>query len=276
MPLRFTKMHGAGNDFVVLDRRDGAPLPDAEVLRRMGDRHFGVGFDQLLAIEPPKESGSVASYRILNQDGSFAGQCGNGARCVAHWLVTEGAAGAAAFTLDSPSGPVSVRRVDGQYALDMGFPYFAPDDIPLLAEAEAPLYRFLIDGAEHAFSAVSMGNPHAVFLVDSVQDAPVAHWGQALQAAHVFPEGVNVGFAERVDAGNIRLRVFERGVGETLACGSGACAAAVSLMRLGLASRRAAVHLPGGTLMIDWPDDSAPVTMTGPAERVFEGEWPNA
>ncbi|MFM6988242.1 MAG: diaminopimelate epimerase [Arenimonas sp.] len=276
MPLRFTKMHGAGNDFVVLDRRDGAPLPEAGLLRQMGDRHFGVGFDQLLVIEPPTADGSLASYRILNQDGSFAGQCGNGARCVAHWLVTEGATAAAAFTLDSPAGPIGVRRLGERYALDMGFPYFAPDDIPLLAEAEAPLYRFPIDGVEHAFSAVSMGNPHAVFLVDSAQDAPVAHWGQALQAAHVFPEGVNVGFAERVDAGNIRLRVFERGVGETLACGSGACAAAVSLMRLGLVARHVAVHLPGGTLMIDWPDDSAPVTMTGPAERVFEGEWRHA
>lgn len=272
-PLRFAKMQGAGNDFAVIDCRAGAALPDAEQIRRMGDRHFGIGFDQLLSIEAPTSPGAVASYRILNQDGSFAGQCGNGARCVAHWLVRSGVTTAPEFLLDSPAGVITVRRTGNDYALGMGHPRFAPEQIPLLAEADALQYFLPLDGEQHAFSAVSMGNPHAVFRVDSVLDAPVERWGKAVQAAHVFPEGVNVGFAEVLDHGNIRLRVYERGVGETLACGSGACAAAVSLMRQNLAARSLAVHLPGGTLMIDWPEDAAAVTMTGPAVWVYDGEW---
>lgn len=271
--LRFAKMHGAGNDFAVLDCRDDRTMPDAALIRRMGDRHFGIGFDQLLTIEAPHSPNAVASYRILNQDGSSAGQCGNGARCVAHWLVRSGVTDAPEFSLDSPAGVISVRRIGNDYALGMGRPRFAPAQIPLLAEAEALQYFLPLDGATQAFSAVSMGNPHAVFRVDSVQDAPVERWGKAVQAARVFPEGVNVGFAEVLDRGNIRLRVYERGVGETLACGSGACAAAVSLMRQELVARMLAVHLPGGTLMIDWPDDAAPVTMTGPAVWVYDGEW---
>ena len=155
----------------------------------------------------------------------------------------------------------------------MGHPRFSPAQIPLLAEAQALQYYLPLDGATHAFSAVSMGNPHAVFRIDSILDAPVERWGKAVQAAQVFPEGVNVGFAEVLDRGNIRLRVYERGVGETLACGSGACAAAVSLMQQNLVARSLAVHLPGGTLMIDWPDDAAAVTMTGPAVWVYDGEW---
>lgn len=271
--LRFAKMHGAGNDFAVIDCRAGAALPDAEQIRRMGDRHFGIGFDQLLTIEAPHSQNAVASYRILNQDGSFAGQCGNGARCVAHWLVRSGVTTAPEFLLDSPAGLIRVRRNGNDYVLGMGHPRFSPAQIPLLAEAQALQYYLPLDGATHAFSAVSMGNPHAVFRVDSILDAPVERWGKAVQAAQVFPEGVNVGFAEVLDRGNIRLRVYERGVGETLACGSGACAAAVSLMQQNLVARSLAVHLPGGTLMIDWPDDAAAVTMTGPAVWVYDGEW---
>lgn len=271
--LRFAKMHGAGNDFAVIDCRAGAALPDAEQIRRMGDRHFGIGFDQLLTIEAPHSQNAVASYRILNQDGSFAGQCGNGARCVAHWLVRSGVTTAPEFLLDSPAGLIHIRRNGNDYVLGMGHPRFSPAQIPLLAEAQALQYYLPLDGATHAFSAVSMGNPHAVFRIDSILDAPVERWGKAVQAAHVFPEGVNVGFAEVLDRGNIRLRVYERGVGETLACGSGACAAAVSLMQQNLVARSLAVHLPGGTLMIDWPDDAAAVTMTGPAVWVYDGEW---
>lgn len=273
MRWRFTKMHGAGNDFAVLDCRRSPALPTPEVLRRMGDRHTGIGFDQLLTVDPPRSPGALAAYRILNQDGSQAMQCGNGARCIAHWLVTEGAADAGGFALDSPAGPIRVSRVGGLYALEMGLPRFSPAEVPLLAEAEAALYHYRSDGVQLEFSALSMGNPHAVLLVDSAARAPVEAWGRLLQSAPLFPAGVNVGFAERVDDGNIRLRVFERGVGETLACGSGACAAAVALIRRGLLQRSVAVHLPGGTLMIDWPKDDAPVRMTGPAVRVYEGEW---
>lgn len=271
--LRFSKMHGAGNDFVVIDGRSTPFLADVRRIQRMSDRHFGIGFDQLLSIEPPSSSTALASYRIFNQDGSMAGQCGNGARCVAHWLVRSGATDAERFNLDSPAGVIAVHRRGNDYALAMGHPRFAPAQIPLRVEAEALQYFLMLDGELRAFAAVSMGNPHAVFQVDQVQSVPIARWGAAVQAMPLFPQGVNVGFAEVLDRGNIRLRVFERGVGETLACGSGACAAAVSVMRQGLVARTLAVHLPGGTLMIEWPEDAAAVTMTGPAVWVYDGEW---
>lgn len=273
MSWRFSKMHGAGNDFAVLDCRTSLVLPNVQMLQRMGDRHFGIGFDQLLTIERPHSPGAVAAYRIINQDGTFAQQCGNGARCIAHWLVTEGLIDADCFDLDSPAGPIRVTRAGDHYTLDMGLPRFEPEQVPMLAESESIEYLYPHAGQNLAFSALSMGNPHAVILVDSVLDAPVELWGGILQSALIFPEGVNVGFAERLDDSSIRLRVFERGVGETLACGSGACAAAVSLIRRGLLNRSVTVHLPGGTLMIDWPHDAATVTMTGPAVRVYEGEW---
>jgi diaminopimelate epimerase len=273
MALRFSKMHGIGNDFMVLDCRGERALPNAETIRRMGDRHFGIGFDQLLSIEAPQSPEALASYRIVNQDGSFADQCGNGARCVAHWLVQNGVTSAMQFKLDSPAGLITVQRQAGHYAIGMGHPRFAPNAIPLLANAEAADYPFVFETHVLHFAAVSMGNPHAVFVVPAVDEAPVADLGTALQGSGLFPRGVNVGFAEIIDAGRIRLRVFERGVGETLACGSGACAAAACLMRQGLVARTLAVQLPGGTLMIDWPDDAASITMTGPAQRVFDGEW---
>ncbi len=273
MALRFSKMHGAGNDFIVLDCRNRAALPERDTICRMGDRHFGIGFDQLLSIEAPQSSGAVASYRIINQDGSFADQCGNGARCVAHWLVQNGATSASQFTLDSPAGLITVQRKAELYAIDMGHPRFAPNAIPLLANDEARLYPFVFEAQSLHFSAVSMGNPHALFVVPAVDATPVAALGTALQASGLFPSGVNVGFAEIIDASHIRLRVFERGVGETLACGSGACAAAACLMRQGLVARELAVQLPGGTLMIGWPDDTASITMTGPAQAVFDGVW---
>lgn len=273
MAVRFSKMHGAGNDFAVLDCRQNQALPDADCLVRMGDRHLGIGFDQLLSIEPPRSPGALASYRIVNQDGSFAGQCGNGARCVAHWLVRSGATDASQFSLDSPAGLIWVRKVGELYALDMGKPHFEPAAVALAQSAEPLPYSMQLDGQPRSFSVVSMGNPHAVFQVADVRNTPVAEWGSAVQNADLFGNGVNVGFAEVVDTGQIRLRVFERGVGETLACGSGACAAAVCLMRQGLVARSLAVHLPGGTLMIDWPDNAANVTMTGPACWVFDGEW---
>lgn len=276
MAVRFSKMHGAGNDFAVLDCRGGEALPDAETLRLMGDRHFGIGFDQLLAIDAPRSAEAAAGYRIINQDGSIAGQCGNGARCVAHWLVQRGAVTEESFALDSPAGLVRVLRGDGnRYTLNMGRPRFAPDDIPLVAEQASLTYQLPFDGHHIAFSAVSMGNPHAVIQVESCFDAPVERWGQAVQASQVFPEGVNVGFAEIVTRQHIRLRVYERGVGETLACGSGACAAAVSLIRLGLVDNGVDVHLPGGVLEIAWAGDGADVLMTGPAVLVYEGEWLN-
>ena len=274
LPLRFAKMHGAGNDFVVLDLREGAPAPDAALCRALADRHTGVGCDQILPIEPPRSAGATAAYGIWNADGSAARQCGNGARCVAAWLVRDGAP-AAGFVLDSPSGAHKVDALgDGRFRIAMGVPEFAPARIPLagFAQAQDP-YTLVVDGVALDVGAVSMGNPHALLVVDRIDAAPVAALGPALQRHHAFPDSVNVGFAEVVSRQRIRLRVYERGVGETLACGSGACAAAALLMRRGLVDRTVTVALPGGELQVDWPRDDAPLGMAGPAAFVFEGEF---
>ncbi len=274
--LRFSKMHGAGNDFVVLDLRDGTPPPSAETCRLLADRHGGVGCDQVLTIEPPRARGAIARYRIWNADGSEARQCGNGARCIAAWLARDGAVTTPdAFMLESPTGNHRVLRLDdGRYAIAMGVPNFAPQAIPLAGWNDAQdSYAVEVEGREVRFGAASMGNPHALVEVPDVATAPVAMLGAALQAHAAFPDSVNVGFAERVSRTRIRLRVFERGAGETLACGSGACAAAAILMRRGAIDREVAVALPGGELRVAWPSDAAPVILSGPARFVFEGEW---
>jgi diaminopimelate epimerase len=272
--LRFSKMHGAGNDFVVIDLRDGTPPPDAELASRLADRHFGVGCDQILTIENPRSARAVASYRIWNSDGSPSQQCGNGARCVAAWLVRDGAASGRRFRVDSPLATHEVERLgDDRYAIAMGVPQFEPALIPLAGFAAADRYRRSVDGQDVEFGAVSMGNPHAVIEVDDVDLAPVLVTGPALQESAAFPESANIGFAQVVARDRLRLRVYERGVGETLACGSGACAAAAVLMRRGRIDRSVDITLPGGDLHIDWPDDAAEVIMSGPAAFVFEGEW---
>ncbi len=272
-PLRFSKMHGAGNDFVVIDLRGGRTPPPAAAIAALGDRHTGIGFDQMLGIDEPDDPAAVADYRIWNSDGSPARQCGNGARCVAAWLRRDGLAGGPRFRLGSPAGPVEVEALgDGRYAIEMGRPLFAPTAVPFRAHAEADRYALpLAEGIVH-FGAVSMGNPHVVIEVASVAEAPVALLAPQLQARPEFPEGVNVGFAQVLARDRIRLRVHERGAGETLACGSGACAAVAVLARQGRVGRHVFVELPGGTLEITWPTDQAPVTMAGPAAFVFDGE----
>lgn len=274
-PLRFSKMHGAGNDFVVIDLRDGTPPPDAALASRLADRHTGVGCDQILTIEAPRSPGAVAAYGIWNADGSPSGQCGNGARCVAAWLVRDGSASGARFAVDSPVGRHEVENVgDGRYAIAMGVPRFDPADVPLAGLAAAgDQYALDLEGGSVAFAAVSMGNPHAVIEVPDVAAADVAGIGPALQRSPAFPQSVNVGFVQVLAPDHVRLRVFERGVGETLACGSGACAAVAALVRRGRIAREATVSLPGGDLRIRWPDDRAEVIMAGPAAFVFEGEW---
>ncbi len=273
--LRFSKMHGAGNDFVVLDLRDGTPPPDAELAAKLADRHTGVGCDQILTIEAPRAPDSVASYRIWNADGSNSQQCGNGARCVAAWLVRDGAAQGRHFSIDSPVATHVVEALpNGDYAIALGVPDFEPARIPLAGFATAQdAYAMDLDGHAVRFGAVSMGNPHAVIEVADVDAAPVAALGPRLQASAAFPQSANIGFAEVVSRERIRLRVYERGVGETLACGSGACAAAAVLMRRGRIDRDATVALPGGDLRIRWPDGGAQVIMSGPAAFVFEGNW---
>ena len=272
--LRFSKMHGAGNDFVVLDLRSDATPPSAVLCRAMADRHTGVGCDQILTIEAPRAAGSVASYRIWNADGSSSQQCGNGARCVAAWLVRDGAAAGNRFTIDSPAGSHAVERLADGYRVEMGVPAFEPARVPLQGfDGPRDPYVLATGGSIVGFGAVSMGNPHAVVEVDDVATAAVESMARLLQGHVAFPESVNVGFARVESRDRIRLRVHERGVGETLACGSGACAAAVVMMRRGKVDREVEVALPGGTLRIGWADDAAMVTMTGPAELVFEGEW---
>ncbi len=273
-PLHFSKMHGAGNDFVVIDLRGGAAPPARGVIAALADRHTGVGFDQLLTIEDSARADIVARYRIWNADGSAAQQCGNGARCVAAWLRRDGTASGRPFRLDSPAGPIDVAcRDDGSYSLGMGRPDFRPASLPFHAGEESAHYVLATAAGEARFGAVSLGNPHAVIEVGSAADAPVQALGPALQARPEFPESVNVGFAQVLAPDRIRLRVYERGAGETLACGSGACAAVAVLVRQGRIGRQVQVELPGGTLEIHWPADDAPVTMAGPAAFVFEGDY---
>jgi diaminopimelate epimerase len=272
--LRFSKMHGAGNDFVLLDLRDGSPLPNSVTTRAIGNRHTGVGFDQLLTIENSDTPDCIARYRILNSDGSPAQQCGNGARCVAAWIKRAGITDATNFLLDSPAGIIDVRCLEnGQYSLLMSVPEFEPATIPFIAEKKAPSYQISIGNENIEFVAVSMGNPHAVILVDDVVNTSVERIGKALQASEQFPESVNVGFAEIISPKHIKLRVYERGAGETLACGSGACAAVAALILLGKLESSVRVSLPGGDLQIEWTDKNAAIRMTGPAAFVFEGEW---
>ena len=276
--MRFTKMHGAGNDFVVLDLRDGRLPQDAAMCARIADRHRGVGCDQILTVEAPRSTDAVASYRIWNSDGSVAQQCGNGARCIAAWLVRDGAASALGdFAIDSPAGTHAVARdAQGGFAIDMGAPQFAPAAIPLHGlDAAQDEYEVDVDGIEIRFGAVSMGNPHAVIEVADADAADVVRIGTALQRHAAFPQSVNVGFAEVVSRDRIRLRVYERGAGETLACGSGACAAVVALVRRDRidAGRDIEVALPGGSLRIRYDRVEGRVRMSGPTAFVFEGEW---
>lgn len=271
--LRFTKMHGAGNDFVVLDARDAVPELSADAMRWIAERRTGVGFDQLLTVEPARSEGSALYYGIWNTDGSAAGQCGNGARCVAAWALRAGMVDASCFRMDSPSGPVEVRmHAADDVEVSLGVPDFRAGALPARGVG-APDGVLEFGGEVYKYRGVSMGNPHALIEVPDVLCAPVAEVGAALQADRRFPDSVNVGFAHVLDAGCIRLRVFERGVGETQACGSGACAAVAVLHSRGRvdAARGVTVDLPGGRLQIQWDGPGHAVRMRGPAVFVFEG-----
>jgi len=267
--LHFDKMHGAGNDFVLVDCRDGTAL-DQAAIRLICDRHRGVGCDQLLTIEPARRAGAALAYGIWNADGSPAGQCGNGARCVAAWARRAGLVGTGTSVLDSPSGPVEVRFGADWVEVDMGRPDFAAGAAGF-SGAETDV---LVDeqGRRWPFAVVSMGNPHAVIEVQAAADAPVEAVGRQLQRDPRFADSCNVGFAEVVDSRQIVLRVFERGVGETLACGSGACAAVAVLQRAGrLAMGAITVDLPGGQLTVERAGSNPNAFLRGPATFVFEG-----
>lgn len=270
--LRFTKMHGLGNDFVVIDGVRQDVQLDAECVRRLADRHFGVGCDQLLLVEPARSADTDFRYRIFNADGGEVEQCGNGARCFARFVRDQGLTDKSAIRVETAGG-VIVLHVgdDGDVCVDMGVPQLEPALIPFLAPQRAAAYTLEHDGVDYRIGAVSMGNPHCVLRVDLVDTAPVATLGPALEHHPRFPARVNVGFMQVLARDHIRLRVFERGAGETLACGTGACAAVVAGRLQGWLDAQVRVELPGGTLRIDWAGEASPVLMTGPATRVFEG-----
>jgi diaminopimelate epimerase len=273
MKLKFTKMQGLGNDFVVLDATRGPMALTPAQLRFVADRRFGVGCDQLLVIEPPRSADTDFYYRIFNADGGEVEQCGNGARCFARYVHERGLTAKRAIRVGTLGGVIEPRlEADGQVTVDMGAPVFEPARIPFLAPAEASLYDLEVNKKTIKINALSMGNPHAVQVVADVDAAPVAAEGPLIEAHPRFPRRVNAGYMQVIDRGHIRLRVYERGAGETLACGTGACAAAVAGIRRGLLDHRVRVTTRGGDLVIVWTGAGQPVRMTGPAVTVFDGE----
>jgi diaminopimelate epimerase len=272
MRIDFTKMHGAGNDFIVFDAPAGAVLPSPEQWRSLSARHTGVGFDQALVLEEPKRPDTAVFYRIFNADGQEVEQCGNGARCIASLLVRRGRVPAGAVTMDSPAGLIHARVQDPEIvSVDMGVPNFDPRSLPFDASSEANVYVLEAGGSEVEIGAVSMGNPHAVLTVASTEAAPVDRLGPAIENHRRFPKRVNVGFMEILDRSHINLRVHERGTGETLACGTGTCAAVAIGRRHGRLDAAVQVHTRGGELRVNWPGPGERIWLTGPAVVSFEG-----
>lgn len=270
--LHFTKMHGIGNDFVVLDGINQKVSLNAEQIRKIADRHFGVGCDQLLLVEAYDDDDADFRYRIFNADGGEVEQCGNGARCFARFVYDQGLTQKTTIPVVTASGRIVLKiQADGQVMVDMGVPELEPTHIPFISDQRQTLYNLEIGGGIYTFAAVSMGNPHAVLQVANVDTAPVETLGPHIEKHPVFPRRVNVGFMQIVARNHIRLRVFERGSGETLACGTGACAAVVAGRLQGLLDEQVTVELPGGRLQIRWQGEGQPVWMTGPAETVFRG-----
>jgi diaminopimelate epimerase len=272
MRIEFTKMHGAGNDFIVLDAPDGAGVPTREQLRRLAQRHTGIGFDQALVLEKARKPGTAAFYRIFNADGDEVEQCGNGVRCIASLLAGRDASAPQEMTLDSAGGLVHAR-IKGPHlvAVDMGIPSFEPVALPFDAQTAAPLYRLDIAGEDVEIGAVSIGNPHAVMTVASVAAAPVERLGPLVENHRRFPRRVNVGFMQIIDRSHIRLRVHERGAGETLACGTGACAAVAVGRQHESLNADVQVSVRGGELRVNWAGPGEHIWLTGPAEVSFVG-----
>ena len=272
MLLEFTKMHGLGNDFLVLDLISQRAFLDTMTIQRLADRHFGIGFDQLLVVEPPDMPNVDFKYRIFNADGSEVEQCGNGVRCFARFVHERKLTTKTKMKVQTKAGIVEPELgQNGWVRVNMGYPKFLPQEIPFLAEEPENLYDIrLPDGEQLTIDVVNMGNPHAVTIVPDVIQADVARLGPQLESHERFPARVNAGFMQIIDEKHARLRVFERGVGETLACGTGACAAAVSGMRRGLLANSVEIELAGGKLQIEWREGDV-VWMTGPTANVYEG-----
>ena len=273
MRLRFTKMHGAGNDFVVVDATHVPLTLDVAGIRRLADRHIGIGFDQMLVVEPARRADTDFYYRIFNADGGEVSQCGNGARCFVRYIHDKGLSAKDTIRVETRSGIIEPRlEKDGRVTVNMGAPVFEPIRIPFAAERRAATYQLEVNGREVEICAVSMGNPHAVRVVADIDAAPVTSEGPLIERHPRFPERVNAGYMQIVDRRHIKLRVFERGAGETLSCGTGACAAVVAGIARGLLDSPVKVNTRGGVLEIAWTGEAQPVFMTGPAQSVFDGE----
>jgi len=277
MQFQFTKMHGIGNDFVVIDAINQAIELSPEQVRFIADRHFGVGCDQLLLVERPLLEGAEFRYRIYNADGGEVQQCGNGARCFARFVHDQGMTSNTDIPVETAAGMIYLKlEDDGLVTVDMGVPSFDPESLPFeadnLNDDETEYHQLMVNGEKYAIGAVSVGNPHAVLLVDAVAEAPVEILGAAIESHERFPERVNVGFMEIMDRSHIRLRVFERGAGETLACGTGACAAVAVGIHNSLLDNTVQVELNGGHLTIRWQGNDNTLLMTGPAQTVYQGK----
>jgi len=273
MLLKFTKMHGLGNDFVVFDAISQSVNLTAAQFRLVADRHFGIGCDQILLVERATRADADFRYRIFNADGGEVEQCGNGARCFVRFVHDKGLSPKSEIRVETAAGVIVPHlEENGQVTVNMGVPRFEPADIPFLAEQRALVYLLGLEGNIVELSVLSMGNPHAVQLVDDVDSAPVAVEGPQIENHPSFPARVNAGFMQVLDRGHIKLRVYERGAGETLSCGTGACAAAVAGIARGLLDSAVRVTTRGGDLTIRWQGEGSPVWMTGPAVTVFEGE----
>jgi len=271
--LRFTKMEGLGNDFVVVDATRSPFVLTPAQIRLLANRRFGVGCDQVLVVEPAREDADFR-YRIFNADGGEVEQCGNGARCFVVYVREHGLTDRREIRVETAGGVIVPRlESDGEVTVDMGVPRFAPADVPFIDGTGAVVEPLDVDGARVEISAISIGNPHAVQRVDDVDGAPVGALGPLIERHPRFPQRVNAGFMQIVDRATMRLRVYERGAGETPACGTGACAAVVAGRRQGLLDERVRVRMRGGDLTIAWAGEGCPVTMKGPARTVFEGEW---
>ena len=272
MLMKFTKMHGLGNDFIVVDAVTQNVRITGSMVRRLADRSRGIGCDQVLVIEPPTEPGIDFNYRIFNQDGGEVEQCGNGARCLARYVQDRRLTGKNPVIVKTKNRVMELQlETNKLVTVNMGVPQLDPTQIPFQSDQLATLYDIDVNGQNHQIAAISMGNPHAVLQVEDIDEAPVASLGPVLESHPSFPNQVNVGFMQIIDRNKIKLRVFERGVGETQACGSGACAAAVAAIRQELVDSPVTMQLTGGDLRIQWRGDNEPLFMTGPAVSVFHG-----